>query len=460
MFRRVIVANRGEIARRIIRTLQRMKIESVAVYSDADRNASYLAEATKSICIGPASAQNSYLMPEAILEAALQTDAEAIHPGFGFLSENAIFAERCLAQKLAFIGPSPKHIALMGDKARARQTMANLGVKTLVGSKGVITNLKEAMDLAERAQYPILLKARAGGGGKGMRLVHKASDLKAAYAEAELEASSAFGDGALYLEKFVTKARHIEFQVLGDSYGNVVTLGERECSIQRKNQKLIEEAPANGFPTSLRSEMTAKLNQVMTSIGYYNAGTVEFLLSEEGELYFMEMNTRLQVEHPVTELIYGVDIVELQVRIACMEKLPFKQEDLQMRGAAIECRINAENPADDFLPSPGLIHKVDFPAHQPSGPLRIDTHIEKGSMVSPYYDSMLAKIIAYGPTRGDALALMKQALDQSHLQGVETTISFHKAILSTEAFALGKYDCSFIEKNLPSLIKNQSIRQL
>lgn len=453
MFRRVLVANRGEIARRIIRTLNRLGIESVAVFSEADQNFGYLGEATRAIAIGPSSAKESYLLEDAILEAALQTDCEAIHPGFGFLSENAIFAERCLLQKLTFIGPSSKVISLMGDKARARQTMMSLGIKTLIGSDGVVKNAEEALELANIVGYPILLKARAGGGGKGMRLVEHAGDLASAFSQAELEAESAFGDGELYVEKFVKSARHIEFQVLGDSFGHVICLGERECSIQRKNQKLIEEAPANNFSAELRQKTSQLIAEALQKLGYVSAGTMEFLLAQDGELYFMEMNTRIQVEHPVTELVYGVDLIEWQVRIACGEKLILEQKDLVINGAAIECRINAENPVENFLPSPGLIEKLIMPKHDSSGPIRIDTHIEQGVKVTPYYDSMLAKVITHGQTRKDAVELMKKALSELHIAGVFTTIEFHQAILETEAFLSGHYDCSFIEKNMPRLLE-------
>ncbi len=450
MFKRVLVANRGEIARRIIRTLNRMGVESVAVYSEADKDAVYLHEATRSICIGPPAASESYLLQDAILEAALQTDCEALHPGFGFLSENALFAERCQLQKLCFIGPSSRVITLMGDKARARETMAALGVKTLSGSSGVVKDVDEARMLAKNAGYPILLKARAGGGGKGMRLVANEAALTQSFAEAQAEAQSAFGDGELYLEKFVQRARHIEFQVLGDTFGNVIVLGERECSIQRKNQKLIEEAPANGFSEQLREKAIVAITEAMKRLGYYNAGTVEFLLAEDGELYFMEMNTRIQVEHPVTELVYGVDIVEWQLRIACGEPLTLRQDDLRIKGAAIECRINAENPADNFLPSPGRVSKLAMPTEDKT--LRIETHVQEGYLVTPYYDSMLAKVIGYGATREQALFAVKNALRNFHIEGVFTTVPFHLAILDTDEFRRGHYDCSFVEKNLAHLL--------
>jgi acetyl-CoA carboxylase biotin carboxylase subunit len=435
-----------------MRTLHRMGIESVVVFSEADKDAVYVKEATTSICIGPAQAKESYLLQDAILEAAMQTESEAVHPGFGFLSENAQFAERCRQQKLTFIGPSSPSITLMGDKARARETMAALGVKTLSGSHGIVRDVHDARARADESGFPILLKARARGGGKVKRLDMHAGDLERAYGEAQIEAESAFGDGGLYLEKFVTNARHIEFQVLGDGFGNVIVLGERECSIQRKNQKLIEEAPANEFSAEQRERAIAIITDAMRKLGYHNAGTVEFLLAPDGELYFMEMNTRIQVEHPVTEFIFGVDIVEWQVRIACGEMLTLRQGDLCIDGHAIECRINAENPGDNFLPSPGVITKLRLPRE--SKALRIDTHVEEGFRVTPFYDSMLAKVIAHGKTRSDAIATMKQALTDLQILGVHTTADFHRAILSTAAFGKGRYDCSFIEKNLDQLLKS------
>lgn len=443
MFRRVLVANRGEIARRIIRTLSRVGIESVAVYSDADQGAGYLKEATHKICIGPALAKQSYLLPEAILEAALLTGCEAVHPGFGFLSENAIFAERCALQKLTFIGPSPKVIDLMGDKDKARLTMAAIGVPTLHGS-GLVQNAEQGLSIAQELGFPVLLKARSGGGGKGMRLIEDEKDFNKGFLEAKLEAQSAFNDGELYIEKFVKNARHIEFQVLGDNYGHVECLFERECSVQRRNQKLLEEAPANHFPAKLRDETAQMLKTALSKIGYKSAGTVEFLLSQDEKLYFMEMNTRIQVEHPVTELITGIDIVEWQVRIACGEKLDIKPK---IFGHAIECRINAEDAANDFLPSPGLITELSLPANDPQGPVRIDTHVEKGFSVSPFYDSMLAKVITHGDTREEAIHRMKKTLAEFRVEGIKTTIPFHQAILAQKDFLSGRYDCSFIPKH-------------
>ncbi len=457
MFHRVLVANRGEIARRIIRTLTKLGIESVAIYSEADAEAIYLKEATHRVCIGPSLAKESYLCEEAILEAASQSDCEAIHPGFGFLSENAVFAARCARQKLSFIGPSPQLLSLMGDKAIARATMAALGVPTLLGSEGVISDLGSAKLLAEELGYPVLLKARSGGGGKGMRLVNHAGELEAALVEASREAQASFNDGELYLEKFIARARHIEFQVLGDHFGNVVCLGERECSVQRRNQKLIEEAPANRFSPETRTKMSQVICEALKKIGYYNAGTMEFLASADEKLYFMEMNTRIQVEHGVSELITGIDIVEWQVRIACNEVLPLKQEDIKFSGHAIECRINSEDPENEFIPSPGLISKLVLPKNSPSGPVRIDTHIVENFRVVPFYDSMLAKVITHQADRSEALKLMEQTLSTLKIEGVKTTLDFQSSIIKSDEFRSGIYDCSFIEKNLSSLLsKNRS----
>lgn len=455
MFHRVLVANRGEIARRIIRTLNRLGIESVAVYSEADKNAIYLKEASKSICIGPSISKESYLCEDALLEAAVLNDCEALHPGFGFLSENARFATRCARQKLTFIGPSPQHLALMGDKAVARATMESLGVPTLVGSKGIIDNLEEAEALAAHLGYPVLLKARSGGGGKGMRLVNSPQELKEAFVEASREAQASFNDGKLYVEKYIRNARHIEFQVLGDHFGNVICLGERECSVQRRNQKLLEEAPACGFTEQKRAAIIRTINEALKKFGYRSAGTMEFLLSGDDNLYFMEMNTRIQVEHGITELVTGVDIVEWQIRIAANEMLTLKQEDIQIHGHALECRINSEDPAMNFTPSPGKITRLVLPQSHVAGPIRIDTHIYPDYNVTPYYDSMLAKVMTHGKNRAEAISLMEKTLSEISIEGIKTTLDFHRAILLNEDFSKGAYDCSFIEKNSPSLLANR-----
>ncbi len=458
MFHRVIVANRGEIARRIIRTLNSLNIESVAVYSEADKDAPYLKEATQAICIGPSVAKESYLSQDALLQAALQTECEAIHPGFGFLSENAVFAARCEEQKLSFIGPSSHHLSLMGDKAVARSTMAELGVPTLLGSDGVISDFSVAKKLANEMGYPVLLKARSGGGGKGMRLVSREEDLENAFLEAQREAAAAFSDAELYLEKFIARARHIEFQVLGDHFGTIICLGERECSVQRRNQKLLEEAPANGFSDDLRQKTITVIREALKKIKYRNAGTMEFLLDDKGRLYFMEMNTRIQVEHGITELISGIDIVEWQIRIACNEKLPFKQEDIKFSGHAIECRINAEDPSNNFIPSPGFIRNLKLPPSAVHGPVRIDTHIKENFQIVPFYDSMVAKVMTHGATRAEALALMEKTLQNFSMEGLKTTKDFHVAILKNDEFRKGAYDCSFIEKYFSQLIEKLGVR--
>lgn len=453
MFRRVLVANRGEIAKRIITTLNKMGIESVAVYSEADKHEAYLKEATKSICIGPALAKKSYLNESAILEAAIQTHAEAIHPGFGFLSESPSFAYRCNDQKLTFIGPKPSIISTMGDKAKARACMKDLGIPTLLGSKDIVDHVSDAYELAENIGYPVLLKARSGGGGKGMRLVNNKDDLAKAFSEAQLEAQSSFNDSKLYLEKFINKARHIEFQILADNYGNVVVLGERECSVQRNNQKLIEEAPANNLDPVLRADITKTIRAAIKTIGYSNAGTMEFLLDDTGQLYFMEMNTRIQVEHPVTELITGIDIVYWQVKIAANQRLELMQEDIKFNGHAIECRINAEDPKQNFLPSPGTIKNISLPDNHINGPVRIDTHLVNGSKIPPYYDSMVAKIIVHQANRQQAVEKMMSTLNSIEIDGIKTNIDLQKNILMHKDFYHGAYDCSFISKNYSQLLK-------
>jgi acetyl-CoA carboxylase biotin carboxylase subunit len=430
-----------------------MGIRSVAVYSEADKHASYLAEASEAVCVGPPKAIQSYLCEEKLLRVALDSECEALHPGYGFLSENARFAARCKQQKLTFIGPSSAHLHLMGDKAQARACMAALGIPVLRGSESVIEDIKSALNYAETIGYPILLKARAGGGGKGMRLVQSAHELSDAWAEAQREAHSAFGDEKLYIEKFVPDARHIEFQVLGDSYKNILILGERECSIQRKNQKLLEEGPVSNLEEKTREHIYTQIGQALKHLAYMSAGTLEFLLGADNKLYFMEMNTRLQVEHAVTELITGLDIVEWQIRIALNEPLPFSQENIKIQGHALECRINAEDPYNNFMPSPGLITKLHLPSSSIVGPVRIDTHIEEGFTIVPFYDSMIAKIITHAATRADAIKVMTNTLNKIRIEGIKTTLDFQKAILAHPDFIKQRYNCSFVEKNLKFLGK-------
>lgn len=447
MFRKILVANRGEIARRVIRAIHAVGAKAVAVYSEADADMGYLQEADERVCIGPGQALQSYLNQDAVLKAALEHDCEAVHPGYGFLAENAYFAARCEQQKLTFIGPRPEHMRLMGDKATARRTMQAAGLPVMPGSKTVMSSLQEAKDQARKIGYPVLLKATAGGGGKGMRLVHQESELESAYLSARAEAEKAFGDGGLYMEKYIDRARHIEFQVLADQDGHVVHLGERECSIQRNHQKLLEEAPAYGMTTEKRAEIGQLVCKALQQIGYLNAGTVEFLMDQAGKLYFMEMNTRIQVEHPVTELITGIDLVAWQIKIACGEPLKLKQEEIRFVGHAIEIRINAENPDANFAPSPGKITAFEPPLHDVKGPIRLETHMQTGAVVPPYYDSMVAKLIAYGQTREEAIKLLKQAAAKFKIEGIHTTLPLQQRIMGAPAFEHGQYDCHLLSQS-------------
>ena len=395
MFKKVLIANRGEIAVRIIRACRELGVRTVAVFSEPDRDSLHAMIADEAICIGPAKSADSYLNIKAILAACELTGAEAVHPGFGFLSENAGFARMCARCGVTFIGPSPEAMTLMGDKATAKQTMKKAGVPVVPGSDGLIESVEEAKALAEEIGYPVMVKASAGGGGRGIRRVDRPEDLEDAIVNAKQEAKSFFGDDGVYLEKFIVDPRHVEIQLLADQYGNTVYLGERDCSLQRRNQKMVEECPSPIMTPELRARMGEAAVRAAKACGYENAGTVEFLLSGD-QFYFMEMNTRIQVEHPVTEFVTGVDLVKMQIRIAAGEELPFKQEDIRLTGHAIECRINAENPAQGFRPSPGRITAL----HMPGGPgIRIDTAVYSGYEITPYYDSMIAKLIAYAPTR-------------------------------------------------------------
>ena len=475
MFKRLLIANRGEIALRVIRACRDLGIRSVAVFSEGDRGASYLAEADQAVCIGPARSRDSYLNMAAILQAAEQTECGAIHPGYGFLSENALFAEMCAQAKMTFIGPPPRAIRLMGDKAVARSTMRELGLPVIPGSEGALRDLEEGRSLAEAIGYPVLLKASAGGGGRGMRRVDRPESFDALYREAEMEADKAFGDPRLYLEKYIVDGRHIEFQVMADHYGSVVHLGERECSAQRRHQKLLEEAPSTVVTAGQRRELGDRICRALAAIGYANAGTVEFFRDAGGALYFMEMNTRLQVEHPVTEMITGRDLVVEQIRIACHERLSFGQDDLVLSGHAIECRINAEDPWDNFRPAPGLVSVFEPPVASGDGvhgggsgdgagsagsggsvdgvdgvDVRVDTHLRSGSTIPSYYDSLMAKLIVRGRDRAAARAGLASALRDFRIEGVKTTIPVHLAILGDERFAAGDYDTGFVERLLAS----------
>ncbi len=445
MFRKVLVANRGEIALRVINACRELGIRTVAVYSEADRNSLHVRFADEAICIGPPRLAESYLNVPAVISAAEIANVDAIHPGYGLLSENANFAEVCRASNIKFIGPPPEVTRLMGEKEKARQAMKQAKVPILPGSDGIIGTEDEALVWAKKVGYPVILKAKAGGGGRGMRIVRKAEELPHLFHQAWGEAENAFGNGELYMEKFIERPRHIEFQVLADEHGNVATLFERECSIQRRHQKLIEEAPSLQVTPQMRLEIGQTLCRCLTEIGYQNAGTVEFLMDEDRQLYFIEMNTRVQVEHPITEAITGVDIVKAQLRIAGGERLDaILPAKLEMRGHAIECRINAENPVK-FTPSPGTITAFNVPG---GNGVRVDTAQYAEGVVPPYYDSLIAKLIVHGVDRAEAIAKMERALSQFIVRGIETSIPMHEAIFADEDFRAGKFDTKFMEEFL------------
>jgi len=448
MFDKVLIANRGEIAVRIVRACQELGIRTVVAYSQADRDSLAVRLADEAVCIGPGAAARSYLNPPALISAALITGCEAIHPGYGFLSENAYFAEICAECQLAFIGPSPNAIRLMGDKAIARQTMRDAGLAVIPGSEGILRNIDDAHDLARQIGYPVLLKAVAGGGGRGMRTVQDENELARAFPTARAEAEAAFSQGDLYMERYLTGMRHVEVQVLADSYGHAIHLGERDCSIQRRHQKIIEEGPSTAVNEDLRARMGEAALRGVNAIGYVNAGTIEFLLGPDGSFYFMEMNTRIQVEHPVTEMITGIDLVKWQLRIAAGERLTVTQKDVKIRGHAIECRINAEDPNRDFLPSAG---EVEF--FLPPGGLgvRIDSHLYAGYSPPGVYDSLLAKVITWGIDREEALVRMHRALSECIITGLTTTAPFQLVLLRDPAFQRGEFDLSF----LPTLMQRQ-----
>lgn len=444
MFTKILIANRGEIAVRIIRACRELGILTVAVYSEADKEALHTQLADEAICIGPAKASGSYLNMPQILSAAINTGAQAIHPGFGFLAENALFAEMCEECGIKFIGPRPETIEAMGNKVNARELMRQAGVPVIPGSDGALSSSQEAFELAETIGYPVMLKAAAGGGGKGIRKVEESSDLKEQFESAQQEALAAFGNGEMYLEKIIYPARHIEVQILGDAYGNVIQLGERDCSLQRHNQKVMEEAPAFGLSEELRQNLGEIAVTAAKAVGYENAGTIEFLVDQKGNPYFMEMNTRIQVEHPVTEMITGVDIVKEQIRVAAGLSLAYQQSEIQLQGHAIECRINAENPAFHFAPSPGKITNLLLP----SGGLgiRVDSAVYCGYTIPPFYDSMIAKVIAHGATREEAIAKMQRALYELVTDSVLTNQEFQMDLLSHPEVLSGNYDTSFLQE--------------
>ena len=450
MFRKILIANRGEIAVRIIRAARELGIDTVAVYSTADKEALHTLLADEVVCIGPAKSTDSYLNMNAVLSAAVLTGAEAIHPGFGFLSENSKFATMCEEVGIKFIGPSGAVMDLMGDKINARAQMIKAKVPVIPGSDGEVHTSEEALEVAEKIGYPVMLKASAGGGGKGIRKVEKAEDLVAAFESASSEAKAAFGNGAMYMERVIYPARHIEVQILADQQGHVVHLGERDCSLQRNNQKVLEESPSVAIGKTLRQQIGEAAVRAAESVGYENAGTIEFLLDEaKGEFYFMEMNTRVQVEHPVTEFVTGVDIVKEQIKIADGQELSFSQEDVEIRGHAIECRINAENPAFNFAPSPGKISNLYLPSGGVG--LRVDSAVYPGYTIPPYYDSMIAKIIVHGENRFDALMKMQRALYELEIDGVVTNSSFQLDLISDPNVIAGDYDTAFLmEKFLPA----------
>jgi acetyl-CoA carboxylase biotin carboxylase subunit len=447
-FKKILIANRGEIAVRVISACKELGIQTVAVYSEADRYSSHVRFADQAICIGPAKSARSYLDLPSIISAAEITNVDAIHPGYGFLSENASFAEVCEASRIKFIGPKPDVIRLMGVKERARAYMRERGVPVLPGSPGVLTTPEEALAVAETIGYPVILKASAGGGGRGMRVVNQASELASLFTQAQQEAGAAFSSPDVYLEKYIGAPRHIEFQILADEHGNVEILGERECSIQRRHQKLLEESPSPAVNDRQRAEISTVLKKAMTAAGYSNAGTVEFLMDETGKLYFIEVNARVQVEHPVTEFVTGIDIVKSQIRIAQGETLAeILPSRIELRGHAIECRINAENP-ETFVPSPGRI--TGF--HQPGGiGVRVDTWAYTDCVIPPYYDSLVAKLITYGNDRGEAIRRMQRALSMFIVEGIYTSIPLHQRILADADFQAGRFDTNFIKRFMPAV---------
>ena len=444
MFDKILIANRGEIAVRIIRACREMGIKTVAVFSEPDREALHTQLADEAVCIGSAKVGDSYLDMNNIISAAVEKQAQAIHPGFGFLSENSMFAGVCKDCNIKFIGPKGSVIDALGNKANARQMMINAGVPVIPGSDGILADVEQAYEMADKLGYPVIVQASAGGGGKGIRIVRKKEELKEAFLSAQSETKAAFGDDSMYMEKLIEGARHVEVQILGDSFGNVIHLGERDCSLQRKNQKVLEETPCEVLSESTRAKICDSAVRAAKAAGYENAGTIEFLYDEDSDkYYFMEMNTRVQVEHPITEMVTGVDIVKEQIRIAAGEKLLYTQDDIKISGHAIECRINAENPSRNFAPCPGTIDYLLMPSGGIG--LRVDSAIYQGYEIPPYYDSMLAKVIVHGRDRDEAIAKMKRALYEFIIEGVDTNIEYQNKILNNKQFEKCQYNTSFLE---------------
>ncbi len=445
MFSKILIANRGEIALRIIRACKELGINTVAVYSTADKESLHVKAADEAICIGAAPANQSYLNISNIIAAAQTTGAEAIHPGYGFLAENAAFAALCAANRIKFIGPKPEVIEMMGDKVKARETVKKAGVPLVPGSEGAVGSYKDAVNIAKEIGYPVMIKAAAGGGGKGMRLAHNEAGLKEALDMAKMEAGSAFGNDEIYIEKYVEEPRHIEIQILGDEHGNIIHLGERDCSIQRRNQKLLEEAPSTLLDEGLRQQMGEVAVNAARAANYVSAGTIEFLVDKHKNYYFIEMNTRVQVEHPVTEMVTGIDIVKEQIKIAAGEPLTLKQEDITINGWAIECRINAEDPNNDFCPSPGKVGRYIIPG----GPgVRVDSVVYQDYTITPYYDSMVAKLIVWGNNRDEAISRMKRALGEFTIENIKTTIPFHLKVLDNAFYKRGEVYTNFIQRRM------------
>ncbi len=442
---KILIANRGEIAVRIIRACKEMNIKTVAVYSEIDKNALHTKLADEAICIGPANPKQSYLNIKNIIEAARITNADSIHPGFGFLSENANFAKICEESNIKFIGPTSRVINLLGNKSNSKELMKKEDVPVIPGSEGSITGLKEALKIAEKIGYPVMLKASAGGGGKGIRVVNNEKEMEMSYNIVKQEAKNSFNDDEIYIEKYIRNPRHVEIQIMADEYGNVVHLGERDCTIQRNHQKIIEETPSSVVDEKLRNKMGASAIKAAKAAGYTSLGTVEFLVDINKDFYFMEMNTRIQVEHPITEERTGIDLVKEQIRIAAGEKLKFKQKEIEFRGHVVECRINAENPSKNFMPSPGKIGEINLPG---GNGVRVDTAIYSGYVIPPNYDSMIAKIITHGANRNEAISKMKRALEELVVDGIETNRDFLFEIIRNPDFIRGSFDTSFIEKQI------------